>query len=213
MLKLISIIKKSLIHPSVIILLLVNIIPMAGVIYFSWDVFAIMILYWLESVIVGFLNVVRMIKINNNSLNSKFIPFFIVHFTIFMFVYLFFILSIFKPHLNEFNNQVEGIVSLFKYFSNIFISFSLLFLSHGISFAYNFVYKKEYKKINLKKQMLKPYRRIVIMHFVLIFSSIIMTRLNITIDVSAILVLVVLKIFFDLISHIKEHYSTTINLQ
>ena len=78
MLKLISIIKKSLIHPSVIILLLVNIIPMAGVIYFSWDVFAIMILYWLESVIVGFLNVVRMIKINNNSLNSKFIPFFIV---------------------------------------------------------------------------------------------------------------------------------------
>ena len=116
MLKSLIIIKKVLVRPSVILLLLVNIIPLFGVVYFSWDVFAIMFLYWLESVVIGFFNVLRMMKINNNSLNSPFIPFFVVHFLIFMFVHLFFILIIFKPHLNEFNSQIEGFVSLFQYF-------------------------------------------------------------------------------------------------
>jgi len=39
-------------------------------------------------------------------------------------------------------------------------------------------------------------------------SSTVISKLNTTINISAILILVGLKIFFDLILHIKEHYTT-----
>ena len=47
---------KSLKHPSVLLLIGANLVPLIGVLFFKWDIFSIMLLYWLESGVVGFLN-------------------------------------------------------------------------------------------------------------------------------------------------------------
>ncbi|MHC5091316.1 MAG: DUF6498-containing protein [Planctomycetota bacterium] len=42
-------------------LLAANTIPLFGVLFFNWDSFSIVILYWAETFIIGFYNVLRML--------------------------------------------------------------------------------------------------------------------------------------------------------
>ena len=44
-----------------IALITVNLFPVFGVLFWEWDVFPIMLVYWSENVIIGFYNVLRMI--------------------------------------------------------------------------------------------------------------------------------------------------------
>jgi len=41
-------------------LILSNLIPLIGVLFFGWDVSTILILYWSENVIIGFYNIFKM---------------------------------------------------------------------------------------------------------------------------------------------------------
>src|ERR1041384_8782002 len=70
---------------SVSALVIANAVPLAGVLFFGWKVFPLILLYWLENVIVGGFNVLRMLTANPDSpvswLGKAFlIPFFCVHF-------------------------------------------------------------------------------------------------------------------------------------
>ena len=48
-------------QPSYYVLILANLIPVAGVLLFDWSVPSILVLYWTESVAIGVINVLRMI--------------------------------------------------------------------------------------------------------------------------------------------------------
>jgi hypothetical protein len=48
-------------RPSVIALLLANLVPVFGVLFFHWEVFPLMFLFWSENVIVGAFNVLKML--------------------------------------------------------------------------------------------------------------------------------------------------------
>ncbi len=48
-------------HLSVALLVVSNLIPLVGVFAWDWDVTAILILYWSENLILGFLTIVKMI--------------------------------------------------------------------------------------------------------------------------------------------------------
>ena len=41
-------------------LVIANLIPLVGVLWFGWDVWGILTIYWLENGIVGFFNVLKM---------------------------------------------------------------------------------------------------------------------------------------------------------
>lgn len=46
---------------SVVALLVANLVPLIGVVFFGWTVFAIMVIYWSENAIIGAINVLKMI--------------------------------------------------------------------------------------------------------------------------------------------------------
>jgi len=48
-------------RPSTRVLILANLVPVAGVLLLQWDVLTILLLYWAENVIIGVINVFRMI--------------------------------------------------------------------------------------------------------------------------------------------------------
>ena len=50
--------------PSAIVLVLANVLPLAGVFFWGWSVSNVVALYWLENVILGFMNVLKMITNN-----------------------------------------------------------------------------------------------------------------------------------------------------
>ena len=47
---------------AVVALVAANAIPLAGVLWFGWNVWTILIVYWLENGIVGVYNVLKMLK-------------------------------------------------------------------------------------------------------------------------------------------------------
>jgi hypothetical protein len=77
-----------------------------------------------------------------------------------------------------------------------------LFLSHGLSFFINFIGRQEYRSRSVKDQMSEPYSRIVFMHLVLIFGGGLVLVLGEATPV--LLLVIVVKIAFDVRAHIRE---------
>jgi len=61
---------SGLLHPSTLILLLANAIPVVGVVSWGWDAFVLLMLYWLETAVIGFWMVVRLATIEIESVRQ-----------------------------------------------------------------------------------------------------------------------------------------------
>ncbi len=47
-------------HPGAVALLAGNLVPLTGVLFFGWSVFALLLLFWLDNVVIGLYMIVRM---------------------------------------------------------------------------------------------------------------------------------------------------------
>jgi len=54
--------KKALLSPPIIALIIANMIPIGGVLWYGWDTFVIVSLFWTETVIIGFFALLRIIS-------------------------------------------------------------------------------------------------------------------------------------------------------
>jgi len=78
-----------------------------------------------------------------------------------------------------------------------------LFLSHGVSFVYNYLIKGEYAKIKPDRLMGSPYARIVIMHLAVLFGAFLTMALGSPVGI--LIILVGLKTSLDVIFHMRQH--------
>jgi hypothetical protein len=79
----------------------------------------------------------------------------------------------------------------------------VLFASHFFSFAWNYLYRGEFRSAKLTKLMVAPYSRVVVLHVAIILGGIAAMALGS--PLWALLVLVALKGALDLKAHVKEH--------
>lgn len=218
---------------AIISLLAANLVPLIGVWYFGWNISSIMLLYWAESAIIGYFTVRKMhyldvqglktamagenssssqpptsftqITINGKTFNSTqelnqaalgaifFIPFFLLHYGIFMFVHLIFLLIFFFSLSLDWWAILLGLVSLF--------------FSHYVSYQTNFINGGEYQRTSVPAEMFKPYPRIIVMHLTIILgAAFVMSQGG---QGVALVLLVVLKIIVDLVSHLALHLVPT----
>lgn len=82
------------------VLVLANVAPLIGVLAHYWTVFAVVLLYWCENVVVGVFNVLRMLCARPQdglawAGKAFLIPFFCVHYGMFTFVHGIFVLGLF----------------------------------------------------------------------------------------------------------------------
>ncbi len=188
---------------SVIPLILANLIPLFGVLFLGWNIGQIILLYWLESGIVGFYNILKMLLAPYRQyIQPKFIliPFFIVHYGGFMAGHLLFILFFLQdPNVS---GNLLSLTTPLNYLANLKLAFISFFISHGISFVTNYLYGEERKNAGVDQLMAQPYRRIVIMHITIILGFMLTARLGHPIGL--IIVWIILKIIADLLSHLRE---------
>lgn len=188
---------------SVLLLILANTLPLIAVLFFDWNLFQILFLYWLESGIIGFYNILKLIKVSDVDAPRLFIvPFFIVHYGGFMSGHLWFLLIFFAPDLtySSFYPPLEIIMPLIY---TVKFSAIALMISHGISFFFNFIRHREYEHTNTVKQMMEPYRRIFIMHLTIILGAFLILLFQEAIFF--LVLLIVIKTITDLKFHLKEH--------
>ena len=212
-------------HPlSFAALIGANLIPFIGIFLFDWDVRFIVLLYWIENLIAGFYNILKMafLKMDQtaDNLGKIFtIPFFCIHYGGFCAVHGFFLMHFFK--IGTGSSPLESghhwwgplifLQLLFSVIAGIWASKPPemiwavigLTISHGISFVENYILGMEYKTSSLKKLMHQPYQRIIIMHIAILAGGIFVMELDSPLPLMIILVL--LKIIVDLYLHKKSH--------
>src|SRR5688572_28095383 len=86
--------------PSARVLVAANLVPLAGVLFLDWSVFATLLVFWVENVIVGAFNVLRMLVAQPQigamwAAKLFMIPFFTFHYGMFVTVHGVFVLALF----------------------------------------------------------------------------------------------------------------------
>ena len=196
-------------RPSVIALILANLVPVFGVLFFHWEVFPLMFLFWSENVIVGIFNALKMLlAAPENPLGWAaklfMIPFFCVHYGIFTLVHGVFVVVLFGGGMNHGGSPLDALDTFRGAAREYHLGWAILGLavSHGISFVTNYLGKGEYKRASLPVLMQQPYGRIVVLHVAILGGGFLMLALHS--PVVGLLLLVGLKTALDLRGHFKE---------
>jgi len=199
---------------AVVALVVANLIPLIGVLFFGWSVWNILVIYWLENGIVGVINVLKMsvatgdevtpgvtLMVNGRPATSAtkmgLIPFFIVHYGIFWFVHGIFVLT-----LPAFFSLMSDDGMTLDLGPVVFAALGLA-ISHGLSFWWNFLHGGEYRRTAAAALMFAPYKRLVALHITIIFGAFAVMFTGA--PAAAVAVLVAIKTAIDLGLHLAEH--------
>ncbi len=190
-------------RPSSVILVLANLVPLFGVLLFGWRVFDILMLYWVENVVIGLINVLRM-AVCRGEMKWFLTPFFVIHYGIFCFGHLAAVTALFSESFGAANawQYFLGDPSGEAWRSPIWIAIASIFASHLFSYFSNFIASGEYRRTSPRDLMQRPYGRIVVLHVAIIFGAALIQWLGS--PVSMLAVLIAAKIALDLKLHAAE---------
>jgi hypothetical protein len=203
-------------------LIAANAIPVFGVLFAGWDAFNIVLLYWAENIAVGFYNILKMAFVRmkdpkGHSGKLFMIPFFVLHFGGFTGIHGVFVLTMFRKSGGEFMNRVNWpcFLAFVQILLNVMreaysvmspnmrLAMLALFISHGVSFFYNYLIKGEYARTDLGRLMGAPYARVVVMHVAIIAGGFFSMAFGS--PAALLFVLVVLKTIIDVELHLRAH--------
>ena len=96
----------ELLTPSVLLLIVANLVPLYGVFFLDWQIFPILLLFWMENVVVGIFNVFKMLVASpakpTSWLTKVFmVPFFCFHYGMFTLVHGVFIFGFFGGYFTS----------------------------------------------------------------------------------------------------------------
>ena len=207
---------------AVAALVVANLVPLVGVLWFGWSMWTILAIYWLENGIVGLFNVFKLATVGAGGLVT--IPFFTVHYGIFWLVHGVFVWTL--PTFMAFGGDNPPVVPILDpslssiavldaaprpdsgiELGNVVFAGIFLFLSHGVSFVFNFLRGGEYRTTTPAQLMFGPYGRVVILHLTILFGAFAVAILGIS--VLPLVILVGLKTALDLAFHLREHRTAT----
>ncbi|WP_157976487.1 DUF6498-containing protein [Parahaliea mediterranea] len=201
---------------SLALLVVVNLLPLYGVLWLDWDVAALVVLYWSENLVVGFYTLLKMLV--TSPIGGLFTAcFFTVHYGGFCAVHGLFILKMLvDPQADFLSGEpwpfflvfVQLLVDVVRQVlahapAAWLVAFAALVLSHGVSFVMNFLLARERDRLGIKALMFAPYGRIVILHVAVLIGGIGVVALGE--PLSMLVVLILLKLGVDIALHLREH--------
>lgn len=191
--------RKILTDSSTISLLFSNILIIILAIVQRWEITTILWTYWMQSVIIGFFNFLRILSLKNFSTISFTINhqpalptpqtkiftafFFAIHYGFFHFIYAIFLFQLFSSGQTLDSNY-------------LFLGGLIFFLNHSFSYWQN---KKidEQETQNIGRLMFAPYARIIPMHLIIVLGAFI--------GQSTLLLFLLLKTVVDILMHTVKH--------
>ena len=203
-------------NASLAVLVIVNAIPLLGVLFFSWDVAALMVLYWSENLVIGFYTLVKMLLVA--PLGGLFSGlFFLIHYGGFCGVHGMFIVTLLlDSEFSPFPDDTWPLLLvfpqiLFNVSSHVLASappewlwaFGAMFVSHGLSFTINFLFGPERERATVSALMGAPYGRIVILHIAILLGG--FATMALGQPLFMLVVLVLLKTGMDVTLHLRQH--------
>lgn len=203
---------------SAVILLIGNLIPLAGVLLWGWDAFLLLMLYWMETVIAAFWTMVRIARApygttgsleNGRKLGSRITAvFFTVHSGLFIVVHLVFLWVLFS---GTWPARTGGLLGFFRHAifdEGLWLPLLFMFMSHGAFLLFGWLPKRKPMRPpdaaaahRAAKQMggiiVAFYGRIFVMQFVIIVGAWIAVFVS---SMAPLVLLIVLKTVFEWMS-------------
>jgi hypothetical protein len=142
---------RYLLHPSTVLLIAADLFPLAGVAFWHWDAFLLLMLYWMDTAIIAFWTIARVaasprenlgdVRIGSGAtaITSRWavVPFFVAHAGMFMAVHFLFLWIIFA---GAWAGKIHGpgdFVRLIIVDSRLWLPLAGLMLSRGASFLFH----------------------------------------------------------------------------
>ncbi len=174
---------RALSHPIVLVGLLVDLMPIYGVIAWGWSAVPLVMLYWMENIIAGVMTIPRLI-ISGASYGAMGLLagtglslFFTFHYGLFCLVHGTFLVA-----LTEFGSVLQGggvdglqsapfmdVFGMFQFGldSGVHVDWMIYVIVafQVVVFLWEFVLKGGWKNTNPMAEMFAPYGRIIILHF------------------------------------------------
>lgn len=192
---------------AVAVLVAANVVPLFGVLFWDWDVTTILVAYWLENGVIGLINIPKIMLAARGTpvIGPVIAGFFALHYGGFWIGHGFFVFIVagmatrgpfgFFTGFDPVGNVVRE--------PQVLLIALLLLISHGVSFFFNYLGRREYLNTTPMKQMFQPYGRLVILHITILFGAFAVIGLGQ--PVALVAVLVILKTGVDLLFHLREH--------
>lgn len=191
------------------ILILSNLIPLAGILFWGWDVFVLLCLYCLETAVIGFWTIARVATMTRDpgSVAGRSIAgtlglagFFTVHAGLFMTVHMAFLYVLFAGPWAGRIHDARDFIRLIVIGKDLWIPLLALFVAQGAVFINDAVNRFVFEKAPLTNAdtgeiMGEFYKRIVIMHVAIMGGAFIVQAIG---TAAPLIVLVLLKIAIEI---------------
>lgn len=195
---------------SAVFLVLANLALLAGGLYWGWALRELVFIFWIENLIVGIFNIMRIAVCRPPQHSGKeftprlfLIPFFAFHYGMFCFAHGLFLLGMFNDSDTANFGTITPIFTILTNNPELLQGVAALFISHLFSFFHNFIGRGEYRRTEPNRLMMQPYGRIVVVHMFIIMGGIILN--GFANPVMGLALFVGLKTLLDLASHMAEH--------
>lgn len=171
------------------VLILANLVPLVGVLFLGWDGKGIIVIYILETVLIGIINALKMLTVyvingtKNEPKNNPqtqgvsglgLIPFFLFHYNFFIFVQsvLFFAFSSMWEPMGK-GPEPFNVIANFSLYVNQETAWALgsLLFANLTYFLNDFILNDKYKTETMAGLMFAPYKRIFLQQFLVILGG------------------------------------------
>jgi hypothetical protein len=198
---------------SVTVLAAANALPVLGVVGLGWEVFPLVLLYWCENVIVGTINVFKILTSRPREVAGWVgkvfaAPFFVFHYGMFTAIHGVFVFALFGGAAAQalldsagiFPSPMLAVRAIRE--TGIGVAVLALVASHGFSFVRNYLLGGEFHHATINNLMQQPYNRVVVLHVTIIVGGGLLMMLGS--PMPGLLLLVLLKTGVDIAAHLKE---------
>jgi hypothetical protein len=204
-------IQQSLSRPETLWIVLSNAIPIAGVAFWGWPAFSLLLFYWIENVVVGGFNVAKITIAGLTKPKPMYsytfflVPFFCFHYGLFCFVHGTFLLAMFSfsggiPGLTaggpDMFELIPFVWSQLETDTDLRLGVLALIGVLGAWFAVLWLGTGKWRDTNPFVQMIEPYGRIIVMHLTVLLGTVPVLLLGQ--PVIAVTILALLKCAMDL---------------
>jgi hypothetical protein len=218
---------RPLLDPSSLILIAANLLPLAGVLFWGWDAFVLLVLYWFETAIIGFWTLVRVATAPRESLGGISIHgsartpsplglalFFVLHAGIFMGVHFGFLWALFSGSWAARIHGLRDFIDILIIETGLWVPLLVLFVARGIVFFYALIGARLRAWLNPQRAAAKAsvpapgasvglvlggfYARIIAMHIAILLGGF----LSFFGSIAPLIILVAIKTAVDLGMHV-----------
>lgn len=179
--------REALSRPEAIWVVMWNVIPVTGVLLFGWSAFSLLIFYWIENVVIGAFNALKLGILcgahgKKGILAGAFlVPFFCVHYGLFCYVHGVFLLAMLMfggmapPDVSggfDPANLLPTIWAQVQADGDLMLSVLALLAAQALAFVFLWLLPGKWRDMHPMIQMFEPYGRIIVMHLTIFIATI-----------------------------------------